>query len=260
MKFSKEYYDTYVDMISIGNALLRPNDALLARAPKKTADREKIDSITPLRTLLILLFALLPACGGEFSNTSDAETDSDAGIETTNPCQNYLLIDNFQDRNLTAESLGGNWVPVPSSASINPEADGLLVVGREEGSGSLSAELDINVPADIRSYDTLFVSIDTGYALEPEPPFDGSVEILMEGEGDSGPVSAKTTNPFLGEGELYLVFNYDMRDPNRTIRRLSKIKISIIPSDPTVRPTTNLFLKIRQVWFCQKGWEPELDP
>lgn len=247
-------------MISIKNALLRPNDALLARTPKKTADSEKSVSINPLRTLLILLFALLPACGGEFTNTSDAETDSDAGIETTEPCLNYLLIDNFQDGNLTAESLGGSWAPVPSSASIYSETDGLLAVGREGGSGSLSAELNINVPADIRPYDTLFVSIDTGYALVPEPPFEGNVEILMEGEGDSGPVSTRTTNPFMGEGEWYLAFNYDMRDPNRTIRRLSKITISIIPSDPTARPTTNLFLKIRQAWFCQTGWEPELDP
>lgn len=202
----------------------------------------------------------MPACGGDLPITTDAETDSDAGTETIEPCQNYLSIDNFQDLNLSAESLGGNWAPIPSSASIYPEADGLLVVGREAGSGSLSAELDINVPADIRSYDTLFISVDTGYALVPEPPFEGSVEILMEGEGDSGPVSARTTNPFLGEGEWYLVFNYDMRDPSRTIRRLSKIKISIIPSDPTARPTTDLFLKIRQAWFCQTGWEPELDP
>jgi len=198
------------------------------------------------------------ACGGDLPNTSDAEVDTDSEGETVEWCQNYVLIDNFQDGNLTVESLGGVWSPDPPSARIYSEADGLLVVGRSSDSSSLAVELSINPPVDIQSHDTLFILLNAGYALDPEPVFEGTFEILMEGNGTSGPISARTANPFYYEGEWYLVYNYDMRDPNLTVRQLSKIKLSIVPLDPTAHPGINLFMKVKQVWFCRTGWEPEL--
>lgn len=226
--------------------------------PRK-AERARSDSgqVQPhiLRTALVVFtLALLSACGGEPMEPTDAAVDNPTDGEEW--CRNALTIDDFQDGNLAAESLGGTWSATPTGLSIVAGATGLEVNGAPGPDGNILIELNLASPVNVRENDTLFAEVEVGYLHHPLP-FEGQFEIVMEGEGITGPCRTSKESEMWDFGTPYLVYNMDLIDPNLSIHTLSKIGFKVYSTNPEVPSTADLYVRIKKAWLCRTNWEPE---
>jgi len=224
--------------------------------PRK-AERARSDSgqVQPhiLRTALVVFtLALLSACGGEPMEPTDAAVDNPTDGEEW--CSNALMVDNFEDGNLSAELLGGNWQAFEGSRIIN--SDGILRVegNRPNPDGYIGVELRIPLgsPADVRSYDTFFVDVKVGSVSDPSIQIRGKIKVEVEGYCRAGSSTSRFEEDFLS-GETFITEHVVFSDPNPDLNTEYLIRAGIYFQPPD---DGEYFIEINNVKLCLTGWPP----
>lgn len=177
---------------------------------------------------------------------------SGCGQESSTPADDTCKkIDDFEDGNLAAEAVRGTWAALPGT-TIVAQSPTLRVEGRGPGQIGVVLDAAASYPDNyVGDWDTLFVDLKVGRTSNPDAPFEGSVQLYMDGSGSMGVSQAETNMPvagFIGFNQVSTQSLYYPLDSQPTYSIASLHGLNIVLH---VYEADDYFMEIDKVRVCR---------